>query len=1123
MTRIVFNGVIVPLAYREADYEYDLVRSSVGLFDMSATSKIALSGPGAGSLLDRLLSRPVSNEPAMKIVYALICNARGHVDDDVIVYKLAADEYLVMPALTDCAWFERARDRLGLSGVAIVERSADLAGLAVQGPLSASLLRCLGLSDIETLKPFQARTWRFADTRLVVGRMGFTGDLGYECWLDGTQCDAFCAALDKAGSALDIDPRGYGFAAVEALRIEAGLIVPGRDFATARVSGPGLRRYPAELGLDRFVRFDGRAFTGRDALLAQASRGPRFVFRHFVADCRAEDIRGAALMAPAKRGTAVIGRVTSASWSWGLGKTIGLASVDARYADAGAAFVDADCARLPVTFSARPAFDVARHRETPASFALPPTAFPSSQEPPMKKPSPAAHSRHNGKSEERGGSVNLLGRYSSSARISRRVIAENIRRKVPNMSYGGWLGTPLAAQLGYLIGRILGTRNGGEPRYTLFANSALEAMYAVIRLCRQTSYAARGANAHKVLIHDVRGQYRAFFDPLSAGAEDALCPQVHFTHDEAGLRDLIARDPQGWSCTIVVRQPGYSVERRVQETINALAAETGSLRVQVNAELGLHEPGLFSVPEGTDIVIFGETLTDCEVPFGAFSVSESAYQIWNTRETLATYTSTFFGNASSLSTAIAALRERTTYVTEVDEHVMGSIADSFETRLQYFRRYVHPIYADLFVADKGDLDLVTAEGAHLGLADGRTLFDLSTLGCSLRGHNPSDVVAEVLDAYDPATDYLAQVMGELRMLTPFSRLLPSVSGAGAVDAAVSAALLANAPRRKVVCLGGNYSGKTLTAVNFSRTAPLLADRDQSAFEPYYRDAIYIDPFADDAEEQFLAAVGDGDVALVWFELVQGYMVKRLPAALIALVERHKSQFGYLIGVDEVLTGMWKNGRSLLFHHGLMSKVDVTSMSKATSDMIFPISWALVTEDVHRRARANGAETLQRLENAHRNNLGAAIALHGLRKGREFFEANDLTEDLAAFHGVLKDIAARSDLFEAITAEGCLLRPILNKNAFPYQEGSVHGMLIENAISHLLLHSAGILSIHMRMFLPSIHGAREREEMVERMTRALARITPASVYAYMLCQDYALLDALGMKAHFKASLLAAAAA
>ena len=227
------------------------------------------------------------------------------------------------------------------------------------------------------------------------------------------------------------------------------------------------------------------------------------------------------------------------------------------------------------------------------------------------------------------------------------------------------------------------------------------------------------------------------------------------------------------------------------------------------------------------------------------------------------------------------------HVNEVDRHVFKQIDNSFDERMKHFTNSVHPAFAELFLAEKKELDILRAEGIHLALANGKQIMDMSSLGCSLRGHSPRDVIEKVVKRYDPHIDYFAQGRAKLRELSRFHHLLPSVSGAGAVDKAVLTAMLAQRDRKKIICFTGNYGGKTLVSVNLSKTAPLLADFDVPAFEPYYSKVAYTDPFAADAEARFKELAGAGDVALVWFELIQGYMFKRLPLHIVQLVERLK--------------------------------------------------------------------------------------------------------------------------------------------------------------------------------------------------------------------------------------------
>ncbi len=715
--------------------------------------------------------------------------------------------------------------------------------------------------------------------------------------------------------------------------------------------------------------------------------------------------------------------------------------------------------------------------------------------------------------------VGVVSRFSTSFDLSLSVIEKNILNNVPTITMAGWLTSPASAQIGYLLNRILETKSGPQHRYTLFANSTLEAMYAVIRLCRQTSRKNRGSDARQILIIDRDRRFTPAFDPLGVGHREAFCPDIFFAASESEAERMLDGNRDHWAGIIVVRYPDDKISIQLQNVIDTLCVETGCIRVVSNSEIPAWDYAAFIVPDGTDIVIFGENLANREVPFAAFCVSNNVYETWNNRQSLASYTSTFYGNSTSLSVALENIKQHKDLIIEEDIAILSQIEESFDVRLDYFTRDVHPVFAGMFKSEKSDLKITSAEGSDAMLLNGKKIMDLSGLGCSLRGQNSKDVIENVLRAYDAETDYVEQLTEELRALTRFDEILLSVSGAGAVDNALAIGLLANAPARRIICFSGNYSGKTLPSVNFSKTAPLLADRDLSAFEPYYEEAVYIDPFADDAIDTFLKEVGKGGVALVWFELIQGYMFKRLPAELISTIENVKQESGYLIGVDEVLTGMWKSGETILFHMEQMTKVDITTMSKATSDMIFPISWALVTNTVLQRAIETNPNTVKFLQKFYRNNLGASVALNGIRHARVHFVNGGIRAELAEFRAEMRTVIAGSNLFDGVTSEGSLVRLNLNRNWFPYSEGSIEGTLVEGAISKLLLRATGILTTNLRMFLPAVHTFKERDEVIARLKNGLHLITPEAVYTYMLCQDGDLLNALGMKDLFKSKILA----
>lgn len=696
-------------------------------------------------------------------------------------------------------------------------------------------------------------------------------------------------------------------------------------------------------------------------------------------------------------------------------------------------------------------------------------------------------------------------------------LESNISAALPVLSVAGWLSSAAGAQLGYLINALLARHGDRAHRYVLFANSTLEALYATVRLSRQKSRRERGESAHKILLLDPKKMFTTFFNPLGADPAVALCPEVYGVADEATFRAIAQKHYGEWACTVVVSSADHALEPYTQQVIDALAQDTGALRIVVHAEQPLSSAGLFHFPSGTDIAVLGENLTHWEVPFACFAVRDDLYAIWNNPQSLATYTSTFYGNSTALTAALDGLCNLDGRLTADDRANIVRIGKDFGARVECFNRHVHPAYGEKFQAERGKFEIVGAAGSHIELSNGQKILDLSNVGCSLRGHNPAEAV-DAVRGYSPENDYIANVAEELRSLTHYCHVLPSVSGAGAVDNAIAAALLANAPRRKIICVTGNYSGKTLPSVNLSLTAPLLADRDRGAFAPYYEHLVYIDPFDENVEEKLLATLDGDDVALLWFELVQGYKFTALPMSFLRMIESYKDRYSYLIGVDEVLTGMFRNGRNLLFQQGLLTKVDVSTMSKATSDMLFPVSWALLTDAVYRAAMATNAESLRAIEWRHRNNFGAPISLNAIRAARRYVHDYAPGTEIERFHSEVRAVVAGSELFDGANCEGNLIRMTINKRWFPYEEGTVQGALVEMAISHELYQASAILLSGLRMFLPIIHHADLRQEVLERLRTGVAQVTPEKVCNTMLRQNSPALERLGMADHFRNTLL-----
>ena len=306
-------------AYFDVGMEYNAIRNSCAVFDLSPMTKHLITGPDALAYMNRLVTRDVAKIKPGRVGYCLWCDDAGQVIDDGTIFHLRDNVFRLCSQERQLDWL--LASALGFD-VRIVEETNDVAGLAVQGPTSCAVLRSMGFAGVETLTPFGIRTYRFADTELTVSRTGYTGDLGYELWIDPQWALPLWDALFAAGR--DHGIRAIGTLALEMSRIEAGFIQAGVDFLPAdHAVRVDRTRSPFELDLGRLVDFSKPNFTGRRALLSEQQRGSRY--RLVRLDVEGNKTAKDAYVYDSQRKN--IGVVTSSMWSPAAKASIALASV----------------------------------------------------------------------------------------------------------------------------------------------------------------------------------------------------------------------------------------------------------------------------------------------------------------------------------------------------------------------------------------------------------------------------------------------------------------------------------------------------------------------------------------------------------------------------------------------------------------------------------------------------------------------------------------------------------------------------------------------------------------------------------------------------------------------------
>lgn len=327
------------------EHEYNAIRNSSALIDISPLYKYRVTGPDASKLLNRVITRDINKVAVDQVIYCCWCDPEGHVIDDGTITRLGENEYRWTAADPSLRWF--GQNALGLD-VRIEDISEKFAALALQGPTSGKLLNAVAKADISKLKYFRVTHGTIAGVSVDISRTGYTGDLGYELWMNWADAVKVFDELMTKGVPFDIRPAGM--VALDIARIEAGLILIEVDYISSKRALIDEQKYtPGEIGLGKLVDLKKENFVGREALAQEEKRGgpARSLVGLEINWTEVETLYEKIGMAPQVPGTASrvavpvyrggrqVGKATSTTWSPTLKRMIALASVSRESAAAG--------------------------------------------------------------------------------------------------------------------------------------------------------------------------------------------------------------------------------------------------------------------------------------------------------------------------------------------------------------------------------------------------------------------------------------------------------------------------------------------------------------------------------------------------------------------------------------------------------------------------------------------------------------------------------------------------------------------------------------------------------------------------------------------------------------------
>jgi aminomethyltransferase len=341
-----WSGYYTVSAYEtHHEHEYNAIRNAAALIDISPLFKYRVTGKDATRLVDRVITRAVNKVSVGQVIYTPWCDEQGKVIDDGTVSRLEENLYRWTAADPSLRWF--TQNAMGLD-VNIEDISESVAALALQGPTSGRLLKALSENiDIENLKYFRVSKGIVAGVPVEISRTGYTGDLGYEIWIQAEQALRVWDALVEAGRIFDLKPAGM--LALDVARIEAGLLLIDVDFNSSKKALVAAQKYsPFEMGLGRLVHLDKNRFIGQQALRAEKKRGPGKLIVGLEIDWTEveryyEAVGLPPAVSPIASRVAVpvycngqhIGKATSTTWSPVLKKMIALATVTNDFAKPG--------------------------------------------------------------------------------------------------------------------------------------------------------------------------------------------------------------------------------------------------------------------------------------------------------------------------------------------------------------------------------------------------------------------------------------------------------------------------------------------------------------------------------------------------------------------------------------------------------------------------------------------------------------------------------------------------------------------------------------------------------------------------------------------------------------------
>lgn len=326
---VPFAGFDMPVQFEGVNIEHETVRKGVGVFDVSHMGEFRAKGPKAFDLVQRCTSNDIASLYDGKVLYTTLPNGKGGIVDDMLVYRVSAEEYFMVPNAAnidkDWAWMSEVAKEMGMElGKEFINESNSWSQLAVQGPLALKAMQKLTSASVEDMEYYTFKIIEFAGVKdIIFSTTGYTGSGGCEIYIPNAEAVNVYKQVLEAGKEFGIKPIGLG--ARDTLRLEMGFCLYGNDICDTTS--------PMEAGLGWITKFvDGNNFIDREYNEKQKAEGVtrklvafeitgKGIARHEYEICDAEGNH--------------IGEVTSGTMGPSVKKAIGMGYVKKEFSKVG--------------------------------------------------------------------------------------------------------------------------------------------------------------------------------------------------------------------------------------------------------------------------------------------------------------------------------------------------------------------------------------------------------------------------------------------------------------------------------------------------------------------------------------------------------------------------------------------------------------------------------------------------------------------------------------------------------------------------------------------------------------------------------------------------------------------